>query len=78
MFMAEFLETYQEVIRRKRLLRKLAVIYCIGVILASLGIYFELGLTSSLLFLFIMLLAWFPLKRMVRKVLSEWLREKAT
>ncbi len=76
--MAEFLETYQQVVRRERLLRRLALIYCLGAILIAIGLYFEFGLLPSLFCFSLTIVAWIPLKKMAIKVLSRWLREKAT
>jgi len=75
--LAEFLETYQEVIKRRKWLKKLAIIYCIGTLLFSIGLYAELGLIPSIIGFIILIIAWIPLKRMVTKVLVRWLREKA-
>ena len=75
--MAEFLETYQEIIRRKKLLRKLTIIYCIGAFLVAIGIYYEFGLVPSLFSFLILIVVWIPLKKKVIIVLSAWLREKA-
>ncbi len=75
--MAEFLETYQEVVKRKKLLRKLTLIYCIGSFLVAIGIYYELGLVPSLLGFLLLVSIWVPLKKRVTVMLSRWLREKA-
>jgi O-antigen ligase len=75
--LAEFLETYQEIIKRKKWLKKLAIIYCIGTLLFAIGLYAELGLVPSIIGFIILIAAWIPLKRMVNRVLVKWLREKA-
>ncbi len=76
--MSEFLETYQEVVKREKVLRKLALLYALGSILTAIGIYLEAGFLASAICIAALLLAWFPIKKKARKILAGWLREKAT
>jgi len=75
--MAEFLEAYQEVVRRERLLKKLTLIYYMGALLVAIGVYYEFGFISSLLSFLILVAVWIPLKKKVTNILSKWLRQKA-
>jgi len=76
-FVAEFLEAYQEVIRREELLKKLTLAYYAGAFLLSIGIYFEVGVVLALSSFILLVIIWIPIKKKVAIVLSKWLREKA-
>jgi len=75
--MAEFLEAYQEVIRREELLKKLTLAYYVGAFLLSIGIYFEVGVVLAFSSFILLVIIWIPIKKKVAIVLSKWLREKA-